>query len=65
MNSSFLVSKKALPAIVGHAPLAREMVAAGWLVPVVNLPNKNRVLFLMRDIAKAIARLENGELPKP
>lgn len=46
---------------VGSERIARDMIAAGWLAPIVSQPKL--VLFATSDIAKAFSRLR-AEIPE-
>lgn len=55
------IRREELGEVVGSEQLARELVADGWLKPIVQ--RKKLTLFSAADVAKAFERLTKGQLP--
>jgi hypothetical protein len=48
-------------AMIGSEKLAQDMIAAGWIKPIVKQPHLT--LYSAAHVAKAFSRLVDGELP--
>lgn len=55
------IRREKLAEYIGSEQIAREMIADGWLKPIVQ--DKGLTLFATSDIAKAFQRLKGGERP--
>lgn len=55
------IRRDELGELLGSEQLAREMIADGWLTPI--LEEHKLTLFALADVAKAFARLTHGQRP--
>lgn len=56
------VRRNQLPELIGSEQIAREIIDAGWLKPIVERHKLS--LYLVADVTKAVLRLRN-ETPQP